>query len=321
VQAAGDESDPRTMPERRHRALRAGSPFPRRSSRRDFGAISLASHARHSDATGASGVSAFTRVLKRGVDIGVSLGLILLVLPVVSVISLVIRIESPGPVFFRARRVGRDGHEFEMLKFRKMWHGATGLRLTTGGDSRFTRIGSLLAKLKLDELPQLWNVLLGDMSLIGPRPEDPHFVALHEREYRAILRVRPGVTGLSQLAFAEESDILDDSDPLTHYLERILPQKMKLDGMYATGHNIRSDLRILFWTLMAVVGRRQVAVHRATGQMNFRKRRPDPLPLPPVVNVRSMSSGSASQPPAMTNAFTAVKADATPSRPPHVAGP
>ena len=318
MQAAGDESDPRTMPDS-SRVRRPTSRLPRRAALRSV-AIRVPMHAPHTDATTDPGVSTFTRVLKRGVDVAVSLGLILLVLPIVSVISLVIRLESPGPVFFRARRVGRDGREFEMLKFRKMWHGATGLRLTTGGDSRFTRIGSLLAKLKLDELPQLWNVLLGDMSLIGPRPEDPHFVALHEREYREILQVRPGVTGFSQLAFAEESDILDDSDPLTHYLERILPQKMKLDSMYAIGHTIRSDLRILFWTLMAVVGRRQVAVHRATGSMNFRKRRPSALQPPPVVQVRSMSPGPGSAPPAMTNAFTAVKADATPSRPPHVAG-
>ena len=120
------------------------------------------------------------------------------------------------------------------------------------------------------------------MSLIGPRPEDPSFVALHAADFIEILRVRPGVTGLSQIAFAEESRILDGNDPTGHYLDRILPQKMGMDRLYATRYHLRLDLSILVWTLIAVLARRDVAVHRQTGRMNLR-RRPAPaeaLPTP-----------------------------------------
>jgi lipopolysaccharide/colanic/teichoic acid biosynthesis glycosyltransferase len=139
-------------------------------------------------------------------------------------------------------------------------------------DARFTRIGRLLARTKIDELPQLWHVLRGEMSLIGPRPEDPGFVAERPEDYDEILRVRPGITGLSQIAFAEESEILCKVDPLSHYRSRIFPQKIRLDRMYSASPSIAMDLRILFWTCAAVLLRRQVAVHRETGRMNLRRR-------------------------------------------------
>jgi lipopolysaccharide/colanic/teichoic acid biosynthesis glycosyltransferase len=153
-----------------------------------------------------------------------------------------------------------------------MRHDADGPPLTTDDDDRFTRIGPWLAKLKLDEIPQLWQVLRGEMSLVGPRPEDDWFVQQHPEAYDGILRVRPGITGLSQIAFAEESRILDQSDPLGHYMTRILPQKVRLDTMYAGRAGVRFDLRILFWTTAAVILRRQVAVHRDSGKMNLRRR-------------------------------------------------
>ncbi len=208
----------------------------------------------------------------RALDFFVALTLLLLLLPVVLVAALAIRIESPGPIFFRANRVGWRGRRLKMLKFRKMHEDASGLALTTDDDHRFTRIGALLARLKLDELPQLWHVLRGDMSLVGPRPEDPEFVALHHNAYVTILDVRPGITGLSQIAFLEESRILDDDDPLDHYLSSILPQKVELDAMYARRRTCLMNLRILRWTAAAVIMRRQVAVHRDSGKMNFRKR-------------------------------------------------
>ena len=121
-----------------------------------------------------------------------------------------------------------------MLKFRKMHPGATGAPLTAAQDERFTRVGRLLSKTKLDELPQLWHVLRGEMSLIGPRPEDPTFVALHADEYEDILAVRPGISGLSQLAFADERRILSREDPMSHYVERLLPQKCAIDRLYAS---------------------------------------------------------------------------------------
>jgi lipopolysaccharide/colanic/teichoic acid biosynthesis glycosyltransferase len=110
------------------------------------------------------------------------------------------------------------------------------------------------------------------MSLVGPRPEDPGFVALHERDYARILAVRPGITGLAQLAFVEESRILDNGNPLDHYVGRILPQKVNLDVLYAERRSFAFNLRILLWTLAAVVMRKQVAVHRETGAMKLRRR-------------------------------------------------
>jgi lipopolysaccharide/colanic/teichoic acid biosynthesis glycosyltransferase len=221
----------------------------------------------------AGGHVRFRMGVKRAVDILVATVLLMAVLPVAIAVAVAIKLDSPGPVFYRARRVGHRGRPMAMLKFRKMRHDASGPALTADDDGRFTRVGAWLAKSKLDELPQLWNVLRGDMSLIGPRPEDPHFVALHPREFLDVLRVRPGMTGLSQIAFAEESRILDDDDPTGHYLARILPQKLKLDRLYATDYRLRTDLSILTWTLVAVLMRRQVAVHRGTGKMNLRRRR------------------------------------------------
>jgi lipopolysaccharide/colanic/teichoic acid biosynthesis glycosyltransferase len=210
--------------------------------------------------------------VKRTFDIVVSAVLLLLALPVILGVAIAIKLDSPGPVFYAARRIGHRGRPLRMYKFRKMGHRAAGPKLTTEGDHRFTRVGEWLAKSKLDELPQLWNVLHGDMSLIGPRPEDPSFVALHAPDFIEILRVRPGITGLSQVAFAEESRILDGDDPTGHYLDRILPQKMGMDRIYAMRYHLRLDISILVWTLIAVVARREVAVHRDTGRMNLRRR-------------------------------------------------
>jgi lipopolysaccharide/colanic/teichoic acid biosynthesis glycosyltransferase len=210
--------------------------------------------------------------LKRTFDVAVSASVLLLSLPVILVVALLVRIESPGPVFYRARRVGRGGRPLRMLKFRKMHHNATGAPLTMSEDDRFTRVGRLLAKTKLDELPQLWHVLNGEMSLIGPRPEDPDFVAERFDDYADILAVRPGVTGLSQIAFAEESAILSKDDPMEHYRTRIFPQKIRLDRMYAARPSLKMDVSILFWTCAAVLLRRQVAVHRESGRMNLRRR-------------------------------------------------
>ncbi len=231
--------------------------------------------------------------VKRGVDIVLSFVLLVAVAPLFAALALAIKLDSPGPVFYRARRVGFRGRPMQMLKFRKMRHDAVGLALTAHGDLRFTRIGSFLAHTKLDELPQLWNVVRGDMSLIGPRPEDPEFVLLHADAYVDILGIRPGITGLSQVAFREESRILNAEDPLTHYLERILPQKMRLDRIYATGYRLRLDLHIFVWTFITVFASRPVAVHRETGRMNLRRRRwpqGDTSATTPTVSVAAQSN-------------------------------
>jgi lipopolysaccharide/colanic/teichoic acid biosynthesis glycosyltransferase len=202
--------------------------------------------------------------------------MLFLLLPLLVAVAVAVKLNSPGPVFFRARRVGFRGTELLMLKFRKMRDDATGAPLTAAEDDRFTRVGRFLAATKLDELPQVWNVLRGEMSLVGPRPEDRTFVAMHEA-YGRILEARPGITGLSQLAFAKETHILADQDLVERYVERLLPAKMRMDEFYVANQSLALDLRILAWTAIAVLFRRDVAVNRATAQLSLR-RRPSPPP-------------------------------------------
>lgn len=210
----------------------------------------------------------FTRLL----DVLAAGALLVALSPLIAITAIAIKLDSRGPVFYRCRRVGRGGHELKMLKFRKMDDDADGPALTVNGDVRLTRVGHFLARSKVDEVPQLWNVLKGEMSLVGPRPEDPSFVALRPDDFEVILRVRPGVTGPSQLAFAKESELLDPSDRLADYLERFLPQKIALDRMYVAQRTVRLDLSILVWTVAAVVLRRDVAVNRQTIRLTRRMR-------------------------------------------------
>jgi lipopolysaccharide/colanic/teichoic acid biosynthesis glycosyltransferase len=216
--------------------------------------------------------SPMDRVAKRLVDVLVAGGLLIVLAPLIGLVAIAIRLESSGPAFYRCRRIGLAGAEFAMLKFRKMVDGATGPPLRASRDERFTRLGRFLAASRLDEIPQLWNVLKGQMTLVGPRPEDPRFVQLRPGAFEAIIRLKPGVTGLSQLAFANESDILDPDDRMRDYLRRILPQKLAIDHLYATSWSLWLDLKILGWTLVAVLPRLQVAVHRGTGAIGLRRR-------------------------------------------------
>jgi lipopolysaccharide/colanic/teichoic acid biosynthesis glycosyltransferase len=209
---------------------------------------------------------------KRALDILVAVVALALLAPVIMIVALLVRLDSHGPAFFQAPRVGFGGRDLRMLKFRKMHHRAHGMPLTLNGDNRFTRIGAILARFKLDELPQFWHVLRGDMSLVGPRPETVDFVRHHREAYHEILGVRPGVFGFSQIAFVAEGQILDEEDPMSHYIADILPQKVKLDLMYARHRTLAVDVRIMFWSLVAVLMRRQVAVNRQTGRMNLRRR-------------------------------------------------
>ena len=213
--------------------------------------------------------------MKRALDVAGATLLLVLLSPVLLACAVLIKLDSRGPVFYRCQRVGREGREFEMVKFRKMWKDAAGPRLTSAVDERFTRVGGWLARTKLDELPQLWNVVHGEMSLVGPRPEEPGFVAARAAEFAPVLTVKPGMTGLCQLAFAHESHVLDRTDPeerIDRYLNHILPQKLALDSLYARQRTLGLDLRILVWTVVCVVFRRDVAVHRETGELGLRKR-------------------------------------------------
>jgi len=142
-------------------------------------------------------------------------------------------------------------------------------------DPRITAIGRFLRGTRLDEVPQLWNVLRGDMSLVGPRPEDREFVRLQGKAYEEICKVKPGITGLSQLAFARESEILDPDDRVADYLSRLLPAKIRLDRLYVERRSVWMDLRVLLGTIVVIIFRREVAVHRDSGRLTLR-RRPKP---------------------------------------------
>ncbi|HKI92153.1 MAG TPA: sugar transferase [Gaiellaceae bacterium] len=221
--------------------------------------------------------SAASGLVLRALDlVGAAAGLVFLAVPI-ALIAVAVKLESPGPALYRCRRVGRYGRDFDVLKFRKMRNGASGPALTLDGDRRLTRLGALLVKYKLDELPQLWNVLRGQMSLVGPRPEDRVFVDLHRRAYAdEILRVRPGITGLTQLAFGYcEAQLLGAVDPgsvAAHYTLQLLPQKVELDRQYVAERSVRLNLAILWWTLVATVARYDVAVDRKTYRLSRRRR-------------------------------------------------
>jgi lipopolysaccharide/colanic/teichoic acid biosynthesis glycosyltransferase len=220
------------------------------------------------------GRSAFAHEAKRLLDLALAIPLCVAVVPLFAVIALAIKLDSRGPVFYRCRRVGFRGRPLAMLKFRKMADGVSGPALTSADDSRFTRCGRLLAATKLDELPQLWHVLTGEMSLVGPRPEDPEFVELHKIEYAEILQTQPGITGLCQLAFARETKLLNSEDRVTSYIGQLLPAKVRIDLLYARRRSMRMDLRILVWTAVAVLLRQEVAVDRASGRLTLRRRKP-----------------------------------------------
>jgi lipopolysaccharide/colanic/teichoic acid biosynthesis glycosyltransferase len=209
---------------------------------------------------------------KRLFDVIASVVLLIVVAPLFVALAIAVKVESRGPVFFRSRRAGRDGRDVSVLKFRKMRDGAAGPALTATDDERFTRIGRFLARTKLDELPQLLNVLKGQMSLVGPRPEDPEFVHLRREDFERILSVRPGITGLSQLAFARESELLDPARRVDDYLERFLPQKIALDQVYVARRTLALDVKILAWTAAAVIFRKDVAVNRKTASLTVRRR-------------------------------------------------
>ena len=184
-----------------------------------------------------------------------ALGLLLLA-PVLLTVALWVVWDSPGPAFFRQQRVGRAGRLFRIVKFRTMHPRAetAGPPLTVGADGRITRAGHWLRRTKIDELPQLFNVLLGHMSLVGPRPEVPRYVALYPDDLRTlVLSVRPGITDRASIEFRDESTLLgQSSDPERTYVEQILPIKLRYGADYARSHTLRGDLAIILRTLAAL---------------------------------------------------------------------
>ncbi len=186
------------------------------------------------------------KILKRSFDIVVSaVGLVLLAFPF-AVIALAIKLSSTGPVFYRQQRIGRGEQPFCLYKFRTMGVSGDGPLITVEGDPRITRVGRALRRWKLDELPQLWNVLRGDMSIIGPRPEVERLVRYYTLEQRRILEQTPGLAGLSQLVYPHEADVLQGyPNPEEVYRQHLMPKKLTVDLEYERSRTFRSDLLLL----------------------------------------------------------------------------
>lgn len=196
-------------------------------------------------------------MIKRIFDILVSATALLLLLPLLLVLAVAVALGSQGGAFFRQTRVGKDGRTFQLLKFRSMRPGSEAQgQITVGGrDPRITGIGQFLRKTKLDELPQLWNVLIGDMSIVGPRPEVPKYVALYTPEQRRVLSVRPGITGMASIAYINENEVLGRSaDPERTYIEEVMPAKLELDLQYVNKPGVLTDLRIIGRTIGKLIG-------------------------------------------------------------------
>ena len=212
---------------------------------------------------------------RRAIDVGV----VVLVAPLAVLVALptaiAVFIDSPGPVLYRARRVGRDGVVFRMLKFRTMRFPAWGPGIRRADDDRQTPFGRLLCSTRLDELPQLWNVLRGQMSLVGPRPEAEEFVAAQPKPYEQILTVPPGLTGRTQLEFVDEGRLLAEApDAVRAYLEEVLPLKVYLDMQYVETASLRGDGAILLRTFAVparmLVQRAEVVLRGRPGELRER---------------------------------------------------
>jgi lipopolysaccharide/colanic/teichoic acid biosynthesis glycosyltransferase len=181
--------------------------------------------------------------------------------PLMAGIAAAVRLDSPGPILYRAKRAGRGGRPFTMYKFRTMRvrPAGQGDRITRQGDDRITRVGRVLRAGRLDELPQLWNVLAGDMSLVGPRPEDPHYVELYTPSQRRVLDVRPGVTSLAALRYRDEQALLVGPDWEQTYRAVVMPAKLAIDLAYVERQALGLDLRILAATALLAVGLARLA--------------------------------------------------------------
>jgi len=191
-------------------------------------------------------------VAKRCLDLILTILGLLVIWPVLFVVALLIKLRDAGPVFFRQERVGRGGRLFRIWKFRTMVVDAEkrGASLTVGQDPRITRMGHWLRKSKLDELPQLFNVLCGEMSLVGPRPEVPRYVAMYTPEQRQVLALTPGITDLASIKYRNESDLLAHADDAERvYIEEVMPEKIAINLEYAKHSHIGSDCAVILNTL------------------------------------------------------------------------
>ena len=176
--------------------------------------------------------------------------------PLIAILAIVIVIDDPGWPFFIAPRVGRGGRLFRLVKLRSMRvRQVTTSRITPADDDRVTRVGAVLRRTRLDELPQLWNVVRGDMRLVGPRPEDPRFVEPDDPVHRVVFSAVPGITGLTQLLFVDEAARLDPADPEGSYRRLMLPEKVRIDAAYLERRSVGLDLWIMARTVLSLAGR------------------------------------------------------------------
>lgn len=193
---------------------------------------------------------------KRLMDVLLSAGALLVLWPLFLLVAVAIKADDPGPVFYRQVRVGRGGRPFRIFKFRTMVTDADrkGPAITVGRDSRITRVGAFLRRTKLDELAQLLNVLRGEMSFVGPRPEVPRYVELYTLYQRQVLLVRPGITDYASIAYRNENDMLEGvDDPERLYIEEIMPAKIELNMKYLREISPLADIRLILKTVVAVV--------------------------------------------------------------------
>lgn len=193
--------------------------------------------------------------MKRTLDIIAALAGLLVLAPLFAAVALLIKLDSPGPVFFKQQRIGRGFRPFWIYKFRTMSPDGSGaLPLTIGADSRITRAGAVLRRSKIDELPQLFNILKGDMTIVGPRPEVPRYVEAFHRDYEEILTVRPGLTDLASLKYRDEAALLGQTaDPEQEYLSRVLPDKIRLAKEYIRRSSLAFDVDLIIKTLRRVM--------------------------------------------------------------------
>lgn len=198
-------------------------------------------------------------LIRRMMDIVIAFFGMLLLLPFILVVILLINHDSPGPIFYKGRRAGKNGKEFNILKFRTMYENIesyNGAKVTAGDDPRITPTGKFLRETKLNELPQLWNVFVGEMSIVGPRPEDPEIAKAWPEEYfKEILSVKPGITSPASVLYRNEETMLQSRNLMDRYLIDILPSKLRLDQLYIRHRNILSDLDVIFWTAIALLPR------------------------------------------------------------------
>jgi lipopolysaccharide/colanic/teichoic acid biosynthesis glycosyltransferase len=217
-------------------------------------AATPAAEARDAQANSAT-ETLYARSGKRCLDVVCAAIGVIVLSPLLAACAVLVRLTSRGSIFYRQIRVGRGGVPFSMLKFRSMrMSGEPGRQITVSGDHRVTAAGRFLRATKLDELPQLWNVLAGDMSLVGPRPEVPAYVAVYTAEQLRVLEVRPGITDPASIAYRNEEAVLAGSDdPERFYREVVMPHKLALNLQYLRSVSLRNDLRLLLSTFLAIV--------------------------------------------------------------------